>query len=161
MKDKEYLRLIEFANVGGGFIPANEAAQELLDNSHKGEIIQFREVTHRDIKFHRAYFALLNFVYDYLPFKFRKKVRRENFYIWLKHLKGSYQVLFEFKDGTKLVEYDSISFGMLSQKEFEEYVRMQLPYIYENVIGEFFEGQMYDSIIQTIEEEFQKFLAKL
>ena len=49
----------------------------------------------------------------------------------------------------------------MSQKRLEEYIRLQLPWIYENVIGAFFEGEMYDGIISTIEEEWEKFLSKL
>jgi hypothetical protein len=60
-----------------------------------------------------------------------------------------------------MVEYDSIAFGRMSQKTFESYIREQLPWIYEEVLGSYFEGEMLDGIIETIEEEFKKFLAKL
>jgi len=161
MKDKDFYNIVNLSNVGGGLIPANEKAQELLDNSVRGEVISFLEITDRDLRFHRAYFGLLSFIYDYLPIKFRKKIKKEQFYLWLKHLKGQYDVLFEFKDGTKMVEYESISFGKMSQKSFENYIRLQLPWIYENVIGTFFEGDIYNGIIENIEEEFKKFLSKL
>ena len=49
----------------------------------------------------------------------------------------------------------------MSQETFENYIREQLPWIYENVIGAFYSGQKYDGIIQTIENEFEKFLNKL
>jgi len=42
------------------------------------------------------------------------------FYRWLQHLQGNYKVVFEFKDGTKLIEYESISFGRMSQKTFQD-----------------------------------------
>jgi len=161
MKDSDYFKLIELANVGGGFIPANENASELLDQSRKGEILSFKEVTARDISMHRCYFSLLNFIYNYLPLKFRKAVPEDKFYIFIKHLKGEYAVLFEFSDGTKMVEYESISFGNMSQKRFESFIREQLPFIYENVIAKFFEGEIYDSIINTIEKEYERFMAKL
>lgn len=161
MKDQDFYHIVNLSNVGGGFIPANEKAQELLDGSMRGEVISFLEVTDRDLRFHRAYFSLLAFIYDYLPNKFKKKVKKDQFYIWLKHLKGQYEVLFEFQDGTRMVEYDSISFGKMSQKTFEDYVRKQLPWIYENVIGAFFEGEIREGIIETIEEEFKRFLEKL
>lgn len=161
MKDTDYNRILEFANVGGGLVPHNEAANELLEQSHRGEVIAFNEVTARDISFHRAYMGLISYIYDYLPQTFKKQVPKGKFYIFLKHLKGEYEVLFEFKDGTKMVEYESIAFGRMSQKRFEEYIRLQLPWIYENVIGAFFDGDMYDGIITTIEEEWAKFLSRL
>jgi hypothetical protein len=161
MTDKKFENIIELVYMGGGFLPANQRANELTENCVKGEILSFLEVTERDLKFHKCYFSLLGYIYDYLPMSFTSKVSKDNFHKFLKHLQGKYKVLFTFKDGTVMVEYESISFGNMSQKRFEEYVKEQLPYIYENVIGAFFEGEMYDNIIATIEEEYEKFLVKL
>ena len=161
MKDTDYNDLIEMVNVGGGFIPHNQPANELLEQSRRGEIITFQEVTARDLRFHRCYMSLLGFIYDFLPPKFRNVIPKDKFYVFLKHLKGEYKVLFEFKDGTKLVEYDSIAFGKMSQKRFESYIRDQLPFIYSDVIGKYFEGKIYNNIIDTIEIEYEKFFAKL
>ena len=158
MKQSNYEQLIELAYVGGGFIPANEKAYELADNCKKGEVITFKEITARDLKFHRCYMILLKTIYDYLPNKFKNAVPENKFYLWLKHLQGSYKVLFEFKDGTKLVEYESIAFGNMSQKRFEEYIKEQLPFIYGNVIGAYFSGELYKNIIETIEEDYKRFL---
>ena len=161
MKDTDYHKLIEVANVGGGWVPANENANDLLDNTHKGEISTLQDVGARDLSFHKCYFSLLNFIYDYLPNSFKKAVSKKDFYKWLKHLKKEYKILFTFKDGTQMIEYDSISFAGMSQKEFENYVRGQLPFIYENVIAEFFKGEIYDGILATIEEAYERFFAKL
>jgi hypothetical protein len=161
MKDSDYLKLIKLVNVGGGFMPANDNATELLEQSVKGEILQFTEVTERDLKFHSCYFSLINYIYDYLPKHFKAKVKKQVFYIFLKHLQGNFDVLFEFKDGTKMVEYKSLAFGRMSQKTFEEYIKSQLPYIYENVIGAFYDGVIYDGIVENIENEYRKFLTKL
>ena len=161
MTDKDYNKLIDLANVGGGFVPANQNASDILEQSHRGEVLSFLEVTNRDLKFHRCFFLLLNFIYDYTPQSFKKKVTKDNFYIFIKHLKGEYKVLFEFKDGTKMVEYDSIAFGRMSQKTFETYIRELLPFIYTEIIGAFFEDDIYNNIIDTIEEEFKVFLSKL
>lgn len=161
MTDKDYNNILEFCYMGGGWIPANQNANELSEQLVKGEITQFKEVTQRDISFHRCYFALLAEIWGYMPAKFKKKIPKEKFYLWLKHLKGEYKVIFEFKDGTKMVEYDSISFGKLSQIKFKEYVKEQMPFIYTNVIGAFFEGEIYNSIIGNIESDFERFFDKL
>jgi hypothetical protein len=161
MKEKEFEKLTEWVNVGGGLTPTNTNAEELLEQSARGEIFTFKEMTERDLRFHRCYFSLLGYIYDYMPPSFKKKLRKEDFYRFVKHMRGEYEVLFTFKDGTKMVEYESIAFGNMSQKRFEAYIREQLPYIYENVVGAFFSGAMYDGIIETIEEEYKKFLAKL
>lgn len=161
MKDTEYKNLHEFAYISGGWLPVNQNANELTNQTAEGEIICFQEITHRDLNFHRCYFSLLNYIWSWLPDNFKASVPRDNFYMFLKHLKGEYEVLFEFQDGTKLVEYESVSFGRMSQKRFEDYVREQLPYIYTYVIGEFFRDKEYDDIIKNIEESYKKFLSKL
>lgn len=161
MKPEEYKKAIEMVYVDTGFVPSNKAAHELVDRCVRGEVVLFREITQRDVKFHRAYFLFLNMVYEYLPKKFKEKIPLEKFYQFLKHLKGEYDVVFEFQDGTKLVEYDSISFGKMAQKEFEKYVAEQMPWIYENVIGAFYEGEKFDNIIYNLEEEFNQFLKRI
>jgi len=161
MKESEYNKLLEFVYKGGGFIPNNSAAFEMAQNCGIGEIITLQEVTARDLKFHQCYFLLLNYIYGILPRKFQESVPVNKFYYFIKHLKGEYEVIFEFKDGTKLVEYESIAFGRMSQKTFQEYVKNQLPYIYENIIGLFYTGDHYSMMIDSIEKEFEKFLSKL
>ena len=161
MKQSDYEKLIELTYVGGGFLPANINAEELINKCAKGEVITFQEVTARDLKFHRCYMNLIGFIYGYLPKRFKDEVPKEKFYIFLKHLKKDYNILFKFKDGTVMVEYESIAFGRMSQKRFEEYIAEQLPFIYENVLGAYFEGEMLKNIIFTIEEEYKYFLSKL
>jgi hypothetical protein len=161
MKDKDYNELLEFQHVGGGLIPVNPKAIELLEHSRKGEIIQFKEITARDLKFHKCYMSLLGFIYDYLPTGFRNRISKDRFYIFLKKLQGLYTVEHTFKDGTEMIKYHSISFGNMSQKKFEEYVKNQLPFIYEEVIRVFFDGDIANGIIDTIEEEYKKFMSKL
>lgn len=161
MNNKDFNKRLELTYMGNGWIPYNETAKELAEQSTIGEVQSFMEITARDLSFHRCYFSILNYIYDYLPKKFQDKVSKKIFYIFIKHLKGNYDVLFEFKDGTKLVEYDSISFGNMSEKRFREYVRNQMPWIYENVIGQFYTGDIYDGIIETIENEYERFFDKL
>jgi len=161
MKDTEQNKLLDFYNAGGGLLPVNERAHDLMDQLSRDEVVSFREVTARDLRFHRCYMSLLSFIYGYMPKSFKDRITKDKFYVYLKHLKGSYEVIFEFEDGTKLVEYESIAFGNMSQKRFESYIREQLPWIYAKVIGKYFDGVIYDNIIQTIEEEYKKFFAKL
>ncbi len=161
MKDSDYGKLIDLVNVGGGFVPANANAEELLNMTTKGQQVTFKEVTQRDIKMHRCYMALLAFIWGYMPPKFRETIPKEKFYKWLKHFKKEYSVEFTFKDGSQLIEYTSISFAKMGQKEFEKYIAEQLPYIYEYVLGAYFEGDMLNSIIETIETEFKQMLQKL
>jgi len=161
MNNREYNNIIELENAGGGWIPSNEKAEELLLQTKKGEVTSFSECTKRDLKFHKCYMKLLKDIWKKLPQKFKETVSDKRFYLWLKHLKGEYDVIYEFKDGSKLIEYDSISFGKMSQKKFEEYVSKQLPWIYENVIGAFFEGEEREKLIKDIEDNYRDFLDKI
>jgi hypothetical protein len=161
MKHSDFLKLIELQYVGNGWVPANENANELSDSSKFGEIHTFTEVMVRDLRFHKCYMSLLSYIYDFLPIKFRDIIPKDKFYVFLKGLKKEYTVMYTFEDGSELIEYDSIAFGSMSQKRFEDYIRMQLPYIYENVIGKFYHGDDYDRILNNIENEFEKFLSKL
>jgi len=105
--------------------------------------------------------ALLKEVYGYLPQSFQKKVPQKHFYQFVKHVQGKYKVLFSFKDGTRMVEYESISFAKMSEIRFRQYIKEQMPFIYTEIIGAFFEGEIYNSIIDTIEENFEKFFLRL
>lgn len=161
MKDTDLNKVVEMVYAGGGWLPANDLAKEISELSGRGQVHSFIECTARDLKFHKCYMSLIGFIYDYLPEKFKKKVKKQYFYQWLKHLQGKYKILYSFNDGTKFIEYESISFGKMSQLRFKEYVKEQLPFIYTNVIGQFFDGEIYDNIIDTIEEEYKKFMSKL
>jgi hypothetical protein len=161
MKDNEYYNLIEMTYAGGGFLPANEAANLLMERCKQGEVLTFIEKTPRDLEFMKCYFSLLHFIYDLLPMEFKLKAHKKIFYLILKHLAGDYNIKFEFKDGSKLIEYHSISFGRMSQKTFENYVAEQLPFIYENVICKMFEPEKAKEIIDLIETEYERFLSKL
>lgn len=161
MTDTTYNDLHEFVMEGAGWIPNNQNAQELMEQTSPGEVTMFKEVTDRDVSFHRCYFALLNYIWSYMPDNFKAKVPSDKFYLWLKHLRKEYDVIFEYADGTVCVEYKSVSFGKLSQMQFEAYVREQLPWIYEEVIGLTYSGDKYDAVLYNIESEFEKFLSKL
>lgn len=161
MKDSEFNKLLEFSVTGGGMLPANQAAVDLIDNCAHGEVISLMEVTARDITYHRAYFSLLGYIYDWLPTRFKQTISRDRFYVFLKYIKGEYDVIYTFADGLQFIELRSISFGKMSQKTFAEYVRNQLPVIYSEVIGRLYQKQDADRIIASIEDEYKIFLSRI
>lgn len=160
MKTSEFQKLIGLANIDGQIV-AIENHEEIRDDTVEGEVIYVKLVNARDLKMHKAYFGLLKFIYDYLPSNFHSQVSSNKFYKWLQTLKGEYKVLFKFKDGRELIEYDSISFASMDEHKFRTHIKEQLPYIYENVIGAFYENEIKNDIIDTIEQEFEKVLTKL
>lgn len=164
MKDSDFDRLSDWANSGGGvLIPLNDIAHDLADITKKGQVITMLEKTDRDIRFHRCYMSLLGYVYDQLPNRFHKKLQKKYFYRYLKHLKGQFDIITKFENGIVLVEYESISFGRMSEHTFRDYVRNQLPWIYSDVIGKYYKvgGWRYNRKINSIEDEYEKFLSKL
>jgi hypothetical protein len=162
MSDRDYDRLSEWLNEGGALTPFNQLASELTDVSKKGEVITMLEMTDRDLKFHRCYMSLLSYIYDKLPNRFHKKLDKKYFYRYLKHLKGQFDIIAQFGD-IVLVEYESISFGKMSEHTFRDYVRNQLPWIYSDIIGKYYKvgGWRYNKKINLIESEYEKFLSKL
>jgi len=160
MKTNKYEDLIQFVVANNSLVPyANYV--DLINDSLDGELIYMQKVKARDLKLHRCYFSLLSYIYNYLPANFQKKVPEKIFYKWLQTLKGEYKVLFEFKDGRQITEYESISFSKMDEYKFRNYIKEQLPYIYENIIRPFYDEETYNSIISTIESEYEKFMIKL
>ena len=158
MTDAQYIELTEFRTAGAALIPTNAKAKELVEQT-QGRVINLKPVIKRDIRYHRAYFKLLAFIWEYGTPAFKQAIPVDKFYIFLKMLTGSYDVVFEFKDGRQLIEYHSISFGKMSQEKFEAYVREQLPIIYTGFIGVMYKDtETVSLIIECIEHEFENFL---
>lgn len=60
----------------------------------------------------------------------------------------------------ELIEYRSISFSRMDETAFRDYIREQLPKIYE-VIHAIFENEQASDIIQTIEKDWERFFDKV
>jgi hypothetical protein len=162
MKDRDYERLSEWLNEGGALTPFNDIATDLVDLSKKGQIVTMLEVTDRNLAFHRCYFSLMNYIYDQLPKRFRQRVAKKNFYKYLKQLRGEFDIIVQFEH-IVVIEYHSLSFSDMSQRQFEDYIREQLPWIYVKVIGKYYKvgGWRYNIKIESIEEKYMYFLSKL
>lgn len=159
MTDKQYQNIMQFAKNDGGLFPANQLATEFSQNFQNGEIVFLTDAKKRDITFHKFYFALLKFVYGYLPKSFTEKVPESKFYNFLKFYFGKYKVILKFKNGKEFIELDSISFSKMNNQTFEIYVKNQLPDIY--LLIESFYPENYKAIIETIEQEFNRKLIQL
>jgi hypothetical protein len=192
----EYCEVLgdEFIESEYCLVPLNQNAIETSENAVVGQILSFTECTERDLKFHKCFMSLLGYIWSYLPDNFKAAVPKKWFYLFLKHLKKNYNIVYSFKDEdkrlemveylkankkkfrltylsiyqiamelgkTELIEYESIAFGRMSEMRFREYVREWMPLIYSGVIGRFYDGDTYNSIIENIETDYEKFFAKL
>ncbi len=153
-------KMMEFTSEGTILIPSDEAAREFVNSLNLKQKVYLKETSEREYKFHKAYFQFLNYCYNQLPASFKAKIAQNYFYIFLKELQGRYKIIYTMKNGSQIKEYDSISFESMSQLEFENYVKEQLPIIYDLFYTLYNKG-MADRIIKFIEIEFKNFLAKL
>lgn len=162
MNTKTYNKdVLEFEHQQGLLKPNNQAAIDFISNLKHKETVYLKDIGQRDIKFHRAYFGLLNYIYSWMPVKFKMRIPEKIFYTFIKDLTGQYTIWYTFKNGREITEYTSISFGRMSQKTFEEYVKNQLPMIYDNLIYVLFDAEEAEMIIENIEFEWEKFLDTL
>jgi hypothetical protein len=189
----------QYIQMSGVFVPVNDIAQDLVEQSSDGVLHNFTECSERSLKLLGLYFELLSYIWSYLPDHFKKAVHKKDFYLFLKHLQKHYKVVYKFKDRelrneirnslrsqrrgkdnlkglrltykqienialefgkTSMVEYKSIAFGKMTNEGFKVYIKEQLPFIFTYVIGEFFKDEIYDNIIATINEEFERAFTK-
>lgn len=85
------------------------------------------------------------------------KARKKEFRLTYK----SINQIAELFGKTELLEYESLSFGRMTEKKFREYIREQLPWIYTEVIGKFYQGEQYQQVIDDIENNYETFFSKL
>lgn len=98
-----------------------------LNNLEVGEIVDFEAIFKRNGKYHRKFFALLNFAYEaWQPDRYHKTYRgqpiEKNFERFRKDVivqAGYYDQTFDLNGNMKL-EAQSISFANMNDVEFEE-----------------------------------------
>jgi hypothetical protein len=76
----------------------------------------------------------------------------------LKLTKKQIEKLAELFGRTEMIEYDSISFGRMTDKRFKDYVGEQIPFIYSDVIGRYYQDEAFDEKIREVEKGFKTFL---
>ena len=132
------------------FIPASEDDAELLSKVKVGETVRLTLVRPRNIKFHRKFFALMNLAFDYwtppkhgegsackIPIernldRFRKDVTI---------LAGYYDATYRLNGDVRL-EAKSISFGSMSEDDFEKLYSKVIDVIINRVCTQYTEYEM-------------------
>lgn len=158
MKTEEFLKLHSFSvHKSQVLIPNQIETAEWLEQKKDKDQVYYKLVESRDLAMHKGYFLILGFIYDRLNISFRKTIPKAKFYLFLKMLSNEYTTVFKFKDGREFIEYKSISFTNMGQKEFREYFNNQLSVIYEEVLI----PMEQDYLMDEINEEFEKIISKL
>lgn len=158
MKDNDYLQLKHFTNHKGiGLIPATDNSREWLECLKNNEPVNFKIIESRDVKLHKAYFKMLAYIYDRLQPSFKAKIKKEQFYKFLKILGKEYDLIYSFADGRQFIEYHSISFSKMNNAKFKEFFNTQLSTIYEELLI----PMEQDYLMDEINVEFERVLDKL
>lgn len=158
MTTDNFLELKSFkVHKGNALMPNQIETAEWLEQLKHNDTIYFKHIESRDLGMHKAYFKILSYIYDRLPLNFKNSVAKQHFYKFLKLLSKEYTVVFKFKDGREMIEYNSISFSKMNQTKFREYFNNQLSVIYEELLIPF----EIDYLMDEVQEEFDKILLKL
>lgn len=139
---------------GHTVFPMNDDAYEWLKKQSYSKTFILKPVEDRDTKFHACFFSLLGFIWDNMPESFQKKVTKQNMYLLVKDLNGDFDIIHTKKDGDPIKKYHSISFGSLSQTEFEDKVRDYLDVLVNDILLPY---KMYD-FVDELNEEYKTFL---
>lgn len=124
--------LLSVARRGTGLFPTDADSEDLIKSLSPEENFNVALHADRNLKMHRAYFGLLNFVWDNLPEKFQRKCPKQHFYKFLKEMQGRFEVIQVGK--TKVKTYESLSFGSMGQKRFHEIFSEDVDFIIREIL---------------------------
>jgi len=134
------------------FIPASEDDAELLSKVKVGETVRLTLVRPRNIRFHRKFFALMNLAFDYweppkdgegsawaekMPIERNVERFRKDITI----LAGYYDATYRLNGDVRL-EAKSISFGSMSEDDFEKLYSKVIDVIINRVCTQYTEYQL-------------------
>ena len=138
--------------------PASEADAVLLTKIKTGEVVKLKLTRPRNYLFHKKFFALLNFAFDYWePSHFETEQCMEdgssiliekNFDSFRKDvnvLAGYCDATYRLNGDTR-IEAKSISFGSMSEDEFEKLYSACIDVILKHICPQY-TGKMLDEII--------------
>lgn len=122
----------------GFLIPATQDDAELLEKVKPGQTISAEFKRKRNYKFHKKYFALLNFAFDHFEPNLTHKGQpieknKERFRKDVTILAGHYEIVPNLA-GCLRLEAKSISFGNMSEDDFAEFYNSVVNVILQKVL---------------------------
>ena len=137
----------------GALVPANDTDKELLDKIKAGQVVKLTLTRIRNYQFHKKFFAMLNFAFDYWepeegavnkwgvdPEKNFDRFRKDVIV-----LAGYYDATHRL-NGDVRIEAKSISFGSMSEDEFEKLYSSCVDVILKHVCTQY-DGKMLDQVV--------------
>lgn len=158
MKDTQFENLIHCKVVNGVFYPINSNANDFV-YSNEGQEVYLVPQTQRDLILHACYFAFCNWLWQELPkqFKLQRCPNRADMYKYLKLVQGKYKESMKYKDITA-IEFESISFGNMSNEAFKDYVNEQIIALYENILIPLKMEDLYEKANEEFSNLFKKLI---
>jgi len=135
----------------GNLHPAQDNDRELLKKIKSMEPVRVTLKRPRNYEFHKKWFALLNFAYDYWEPP-HNLVGHKNFDRFRKDiiiLAGYYDTVVRL-DGSTRVEPKSISFGSMSEDDFEKLYDATIEVVCQHVLRQY-DGDMLKSILDQVQ----------
>ena len=144
-----------------GLMPAHESDREMLKKVKTGRAVRVKLTQVRNYEFLKKYFALLNLAYEYWepPEGKASQLTRiagispeknfERFRSDVAILAGYYTATYRLNGDVRLMA-KSISFGSMSEDEFEELYTKTIDVIVKHVLKEY-DGDTLRSILEQVE----------
>jgi len=148
------LTVIKSAN--GGFIPADQASIEAARKFKTGQPVRAKFTRQRNYEHHKKWFALAGFAYDHWEpselqdSRFEGVTPEKNFDRFRKDLiilAGYYDASYRI-DGSVRVEAKSISFGSMSQDDFDRLYSATIDAVLKHILRNY----TRDDLEQVVEQ---------
>jgi len=145
-----------------GLMPAHDNDRDKLKAIKVGKPVKVKVTQVRNYEFHKKFFALLNLAYDYWEppttkadklLKVIKLAPEKNFERFRSDviiLAGYYTATYRLNGDVRL-QAKSISFGSMSEDEFEELYTKTIDVIVKHVLKNY-DGDMLRGILDQVEE---------
>lgn len=106
-----------------GLVPLYDSDLELKKKLKVGTNVRCRITMPRNYEFHKKFFALLRLTYENLPLPLVKKWNIHSVDDMLRRFKRDlgYFTSYTGEDGSREIEYKSISFSSMDENEFEKF----------------------------------------
>ena len=157
MKHSGYKNLIQVIAKDGVLLPGNDEAQKIIHLNNNKEIF-LKPQTPRDLMLHKCYHVFCSWLWQKMPliFKTSRCPNKNDMYKYLKVISGQYEVGMIYK-GKTFYNFESISFGRMSNEKFKLYLEDQMMLIYSEMLVPL----KMEELFEEMNKEFKKIFNEL
>lgn len=144
---------IYLKKINHSLVPADDEAANFVFNLSDGETYKADVVKPRNLKFHRKFFALLNYAFDHFDIDVEYKGQKieKNF----DRFREDIQILAGYGEPTYTINGDvrfkskSISFGSMPESEFEDLYSAVINVILRKILTGYTRADL-DSVVENV-----------